>query len=119
MVGAAREKKGLSRLSLGLHSYHHQGYSVQLTDFIKAQAAARVGVAGTSLLRRRGSWTTNPAALKGAPASAALLCACSAVLIYLDLSWNTEILVACHANKIVCLSSGRSSMRAGLASDKR
>ena len=29
--------------------------------------------------------TTNPAALKGAPVSATLLCACSAVLIYLDL----------------------------------
>ena len=54
VVGAAREKKGLFRLSLGLHSYHHQGYSAQLMDFIKAQAAARVGVTGSSRLRKRG-----------------------------------------------------------------
>ena len=52
---------------------------------IKAQAAARVGLAGASLPTRRRGWTTYPAALKGAPASAALHCACSAVLIYLDL----------------------------------
>ena len=48
---------------------------------IKAQAAARVGVAGSSF-PRAGGRPINPAALKGAPASAALLCACSAVLIY-------------------------------------
>ena len=38
MVGAAREKKS-PRLSLGLHSYQHQGHPAQLVVLIKAQAA--------------------------------------------------------------------------------
>ena len=84
MVGAAREKKS-PRLSLGLHSYQHQGHPAQLVVLIKAQAAARVGSAGAPPPRGRRGWATYKAALKGAPASASLHCACSAVLIYLDL----------------------------------
>ena len=50
---------------------------------IKAQAAARVGFAGASLLRRRRGWASYPAALKRVPASASLHWVSSDDLIYL------------------------------------
>ena len=62
-----------------------RGFSWGLVVLIKAQAAARAGLAGASFPRGRRGWATYTAALKGAPASAPLNCACSAVLIYLDL----------------------------------
>jgi hypothetical protein len=83
VVGAAREKKS-PRLSLGLHSYQHQGHPAQLVVLIKAQAAES-WIGGRSASQGRRGWATYAAALKGAPASASLHCACSAVLIYLDL----------------------------------
>jgi len=58
----------------------------RLLEFIKAQAAARVWVGVRFASQGRRGWAIYPAAMKRAPASAALLCACSAVLICRGLS---------------------------------
>ena len=71
--------------------------AVGVEEKVEARAWPNVE-AGTSLLKRRGSWTTNPAVLKGAIASATLLYACSAFLIYLGLRLINEIL-KCRSTK--------------------
>ena len=62
MVGAAREKKS-PRLSLGLHSYQHQGHPAQLVVLIKAQAAES-WIGGRSASQGRRGWATYAAAFK-------------------------------------------------------